>query len=611
MLPNDKLEVLVVEDSHDDVFLLQRHVRKLRAPRIVLHVEHTAGGALTWLERHTPDAILLDLSLPDVVGPTDALVRLRRTVPAVPVVVLTGSQEHRLAAEALRLGAQDFVSKAHIDADRLLRVLRHALERNRLQQKLRERRDSFSSIVDHSPEGILVVGADQRIRYANPAAGEMLGKPCEELLGAPMLWGNDDTLLFDLPIQLPSGEPGIGQAHFAETVWAGEGAELVTIRDVTRRRRAEEALREHNQRLERVRRMEAVGLLAGGVAHEFNNQLMVIQGFAELARATLDESHDIQGHLDRILVAARRSAAITTQLMSLSRRPSLAPQPTLLAPLLEEAEGLLAPLLGERITLLRRVEVPDAIVVLDASEVQQVLMNLAVNARDAMPGGGTLELGLRAGAPGWVTLWVRDTGVGMDDETQTRAFEPFFTTKEVGKGTGLGLSTVYGLAQRWGATVELDSTLGEGTTISLSVPLSSLSPAPPPEAAAAPRGLGEHVLVVEDEEAVREYLRAVLTEQGYRVTTAPRPDRVLQAPPRPDIIVSDVVMPGMSGPQMVAELRAQGIAAPVLYLSGYSDRQSAGDAGLSPDDAVLQKPVDVHRLLSCVRERLAQGAKGR
>ena len=616
MLPNDKLDVLVVEDSRDDVFLLQQHVQRVQAPRLDLHVAGTLGEALSWLSRHTADVVLLDLSLPDTGGWMAPLISLRQSVPRLPVVVLTERSDPRLSADAVRLGAQDILTKSDLTAERLVQVLRHALERNRLQLQLRASRDSFSSIVEHSPEGILVIGPDRRIRYANTAAGQMLGRSSTVLQGAPVPWRNEDTLLFDLSIRLPSGDGGVGQVHLSETLWAGEPAELVTIRDVSRRRRAEVALQEHNRHLERVRRMEAVGQLAEGVAHEFNNQLMVIQGFTEMALDVLPAEHAVYSHLERVLAAARRSAAITTQLLSLSQRPGFSPQPTRLSGLLREAAELLAPLLGERISL--RVDIHDADVVcmVDPREVQQVLMNLAVNARDAMPEGGVLEVGQRVvptppghGHTAWAELWIRDTGAGMDAETRARAFEPFFTTKDVGKGTGLGLSTVYGFVQRWGAQIDLQSAPGDGTTVSIQLPQSELRPRMPTEPPRAPRGQGERILVVEDEAAVRHYLRTLLSEHGYRVAVAAAAAEVLSAPldPEPAMMLVDVVMPGMSGPQMIALLRERGLQAPVVYLSGYPDRQSTGDAALSEDDTLLRKPVDAYKLLTQLRTVLDAG----
>jgi signal transduction histidine kinase/CheY-like chemotaxis protein len=475
MLPNDSLAVLVIEDSSVDAFL----IRKLLEPRARLQIVSTLAEALQWLAGHTPDVILLDLSLPDVLDQMSALIALRSAYSQLPVVVLTGADK-RLSEEALRMGAQDFLSKESLDADRLRRALSHARERNRLQQRLRESRDSFSSIVDHSSEGVLVVGADRLIRYANPRAERMLRRACPTLKGSMVPWPREDAMMFDLSICLPGGKEGIGHAHIARTVWAGAPAELITIRDVTHRRRDEQALREKNEQLERVRQMEAVGLLAAGTAHEFNNQLMIIQGFAELAEDTLGETHPVQSFLQRIRTAARRSSVITRQLTTMSSQKGPEARPARLGPLLRAITARLAPAPDVPITLELCLELPDAIAQVEGREVEQVLSALVSNACDAMPLGGSLDIGLSAAPPDTeradaqqARLWVRDTGTGMDDETRARAFQPFFTTKEVNQGTGLGLSMVYGIVQRWGASIDIEIRARGGVEVSIMLPLVS------------------------------------------------------------------------------------------------------------------------------------------
>lgn len=605
VLPIPRIDVLVVEDAVEDVYLLRRHLQKAQDLAVTLHIEETLIGAVQWLKTHTPDVVLLDLSLPDTTTPTEALQRIRDAYPSVPVVVLTGADE-QTADRVLRLGAQDFLTKQSIDADRLIRAMRHAMERHRLQQHLQASLASFSSIVERCPEGMLVLQAEHRICYANPAARDMLQLPQgDDVELAEVLAFNEQDLHFDLPIVRANGAPGIGQAHRADTVWEGAPAALIIIRDVTLHREADAALRAHNEHVERVRRMEAVGQLAGGVAHEFNNQLMVIQGFAELSRDTLSMDAPQQVYLERVLSASRRSSAITRQLLSFSRHPETEPQPTLLVPLIEEAKELLAPLLGETIALNLVLPARGVAAVVDPQEVKQMLMNLAINSRDAMPNGGRVEVGVRQ-AQDRVEVWVEDTGVGMDEETQSRAFEPFFTTKEVGKGTGLGLSTVYALAQHWDATIDLQSTVGSGTKVVLSLPSVSPPINPNLNANVPYSGSGVTILVVEDEPSVREYLQAALQTHGFDVQVAAAPHDVLARPlVCPDLMLVDVVMPGMSGPQMVTKLREQGCQSPVLYLSGYSRGEKAGDQGLSEHDELIAKPVDFATLLQRIHEKLA------
>ena len=405
----------------------------------------------------------------------------------------------------------------------------------------------------------------------------------------------------------------MGQARITATVWEDEPAWLVTVRDVTEQRTAERTLREHDQHLERIRRMEAIGLLAGGVAHEFNNLLMVIKGFTELAMLHRNDPDRVGNDLVRIRVASQRAAEITTQLLTLSRRSTLPPQRVILGPLMEETHRLLRPLLGERVVLEMVVEVPEAAVMVDPGEVQQVIMNLAINARDAMESVGRLQIGLRPAtgeAPiaqegDWVELWVRDDGVGMDEHTLTRAIEPFFTTKAVGAGTGLGLSTVFGIAQSWGATFHLESTPTHGTTASLYIPRLPARPAPAPLPARTRTTTTEDavVLIVEDEPAVREFLLEAL-QDCYQLRLAAGPDEALAifATARVDLMLTDVVMPGMSGPELHAELSRRGEAPPVIYISGYPQRQINAqlDAGIS----YLQKPLSADQLIEAIQATL-------
>jgi two-component system cell cycle sensor histidine kinase/response regulator CckA len=386
--------------------------------------------------------------------------------------------------------------------------------------------------------------------------------------------------------------------------------------DIGERKSLEEQLRQ-------AQKMEAVGQLAGGVAHDFNNLLTVIHGYAELLLATLNADDGRRTDVDEILKAAARAAGLTRQLLAFSRKQVL--QPTLLDlnSLVVSTSKMLRRLIGEDIELVTRLAPAPAAVHADAGQLEQILMNLAVNARDAMPHGGhlsietstvvldaayaTQHIGVRPGP--YVMLAVTDSGTGMDEQTRLRIFEPFFTTKERGRGTGLGLATVYGIVKQSGGHVWASSEAGRGSTFKVYLPRAeeeALVERPTAESQAAPTGW-ETVLLVEDEPAVRSLCRALLERAGYHVFEATDPrqaeDLFRQHADRIDLLVTDVVMPGSSGPSLFARLSAERPLR-VLYMSGYADNAII-QPGERPSDIVfLQKPFTADGLLCKVREAL-------
>ncbi len=601
-MPPPLLDVLLIANSQSET--LQE---LLAAMFPALRTAHSLQTGLVAATAPSPDLILLDLSSPDTAGELAALMRFRAEVPEVPVLVLADDPE--VSMSVMRLGAADCLARTGLSTVLLQRTIRHILERRRLLSHLQQSHSSFSSIVERSPDGVLVV-SEGVIRYANPAAASALGRQRSALIGEPSPW----SVAVGSTEEVPLADARHGEVRVSKTTWNGAPAVLQLVRDITRRKAAELALREQEQHVERVRRMEAIGLLAGGVAHEFNNLLMVIQGFTELAMVQRHNPVRVAEHLSQVHLSARRAADITTQLMRLSRHSSETPRRVYLAPLLEEARRLLTPLLGERIDLSVVTEDPAATVQVDPGEVHQAIMNLAINARDAMPGGGHLVLRLEAASAlpagergDWVVLSVVDSGVGMDAQTLAHALEPFFTTKEVGKGTGLGLATVFGLAQGWGAHLHLTSATNKGTTASLFFPRFTghepdASPAPARVASSATRSGTETILVVEDDEGVRALLQKILTRHGYTVLEAATTDRARQLASQADLLLLDVVMPDGSGAALRSDLLRGGIAVPMMLMSGYPSQRIADEL---PDGvSVMRKPLDAQTVLAAVRAAL-------
>jgi signal transduction histidine kinase/ActR/RegA family two-component response regulator len=394
-------------------------------------------------------------------------------------------------------------------------------------------------------------------------------------------------------------------------------------REIAERERTEEGLRASEAQLRQAQKMEAVGQLAGGIAHDFNNLLTGILGYSLLALDQLPPESRVRRDIQEIQNAGERAAALTRQLLAFSRSQVLTPRPLDLNAVVQNMEGLLRRLIDEDVELVTVCAPNLDIVRADQGQVEQVLMNLAVNARDAMPRGGALtietknrvlderyareHLTVRAGS--YVLLEVRDTGEGMNEETKSRMFEPFFTTKEQGKGTGLGLSTVYGIVQQSGGHIEVKSEVGRGTSFQIYLPAVA-EPADPPskQRAGTPNVRGtETILLVEDEALVRNLAREILTTLGYRVLFATdgfEALRVQSQEQRPiDLLITDVLMPRMNGPQLAKRLQQVLPDIGILFLSGYT-ADAAVRQGLRAEAAFLQKPFSPDALARMTREVL-------
>jgi len=388
---------------------------------------------------------------------------------------------------------------------------------------------------------------------------------------------------------------------------------VIVCRDVTERRMTEQTVRQ-------AQKMEAVGRLAGGIAHDFNNLLTVITGYCELLLYESSVPLQQRDYAEQIQQAAQRAASLTGQLLTFGRGAVVRPKPISLNSVIHGVEGMLRGLIGEDVALSLSLDPAVGAVKADVGQFEQVIMNLAVNARDAMPGGGKLvletadiqvtEAGLVPRGD-YVLLAVTDTGCGMDAETQSRIFEPFFTTKARGKGTGLGLAIVYGIVQQGGGCITVDSRPGMGSTFNIYLPrvAAPVPVAPGQPAFAAAVGGAETVLLVEDEGSLRSLVhRALASRGGYRVIEASCGEEALKvcrnhhAPI--DLVLTDVVMPGLKGPDLVARLRPLLPGARVLYMSGYADNALEYFQHQNPDAPLLSKPFTTEGLLHAVREVL-------
>lgn len=488
-------------------------------------------------------------------------------------------------------------------------------------------------IVANISQGVLLLDENLTVKTANPAGAallgpevELVGKRLEECLPVP--WArerSEETLRSGQPLTgaetsvVIGGKPRVLVLGIAPILLSGGSRQvLVTVEDVTERRREEERIRTAQQ-------LESLGRLAGGVAHDFNNALTVIKTVTELALQDLSPDHPLRSDLEQIQASADHAASLTRQLLAFARRQVLQPEVLDLNLVLEQLLPLLSRLVGEDIEVSLRLHPGGCTVLADRGQLEQVIMNLATNARDAMPEGGLLTIessiveldaesaashpGLGAGS--WVVVTVSDTGIGMPPEVKERVFEPFFTTKDPGRGTGLGLATVYGIVRQSGGVISVYSEPGEGTTFRIYLPLyisrsaeESGSTRQPP-AMEALRG-SETILLVEDDPAVRSSVRRVLESYGYTVLEASglREALALAARQRFDLVLTDVVMPGGSGKQVVDALAQRLGKVKALYVSGYTENHIAHRGVLDPGVSYLSKPFTAEELARKVREVL-------
>ncbi len=498
------------------------------------------------------------------------------------------------------------------------------------------------SIIDQANIWLHVLDRDLNTIVWNPAAAEMTGVSPEEALHSHFTWEvmypdpNEREAMLGTAREIIE-EGRVLENH--ETIictrsggtrsisWNARrlldaGGEpiglLATARDVTEHKQLETQLRQ-------AVKMEAIGRLAGGIAHDFNNMLTAILGNVQLISMRMDESDDNQRLLGEIRVAARRSADLTRQLLAFSRKQAMVPVALDLNAVIERIEPMLQRMIGEDISVLTNFDPYLGLTMADPSQTDQVLMNLVVNARDAMPDGGILTIetanavldesyaaGYADLQPGrYVMLSVSDTGIGMDRETQERIFEPFFTTKPEDRGTGLGLATVYGIVSQSGGHIYVYSEPGEGTVFKVYLPLLESGEAADLDERAGSEDLTgrETILLVEDEDIVRDLIATVLRRHGHSVLTAPDADEALEIAAgydgQIDIMVTDVVMPGDSGPELARAMAQIRPEMPVLFISGYAENMVARQGVLQEGVHYLQKPFDPEKLLRKIRAVLS------
>jgi len=648
----DPHNVLVVDDSPENLRMLGQLLEEAG------YEVSVATNAMAATERirldPVPDLILLDIVMPGMDG--FELLGCLKADPAttsIPVILISGITDAEQKVKGFQQGAVDYITKpfqaeevvarvdTHIRLIGLERLKHEIAERRRSEEALRASEERYRSLIQTAMDGFWLSDLEGRIVEVNQAYCRMSGYTADELVGRPVadLEASESTseVAEHIARLVETGHDHFRTKHrrkdgelleldISVNFWPGDGGRTVAfLRDVTEQTRAEAEHRHLEERLRQAQKLESIGRLAGGVAHDFNNMLGVIQGHAELVVLGLPDSSPLHADLSTILKATRKSADLTRQLLAFARKEVVAPK---VVDLNESTTGILAilhRLIGENVQLDWAPSPGLWPVLVDPSQFDQILTNLCLNARDAIAGAGTIFIRmanrpavatgtageLQAPLGDWVEVSVSDTGCGMDPETLSRIFEPFFTTKSQGKGTGLGLATVYGAVKQNGGTIDVRSEPGKGTDFVIRLLRHRVEHGADSSAAGVDNSCRhETILLVEDDANLLDLTRSMLEYSGYRVLSAQSPDKALELAlefrDSIGLLLSDVVMPGMNGRDLKNRIGHIVPRMKHLYVSGYTSDIIATHGVLDKGVNFLQKPFSVKELSRKVREVLDQ-----
>jgi two-component system cell cycle sensor histidine kinase/response regulator CckA len=643
-----EIRLLLIEDSEDDAVLV---VNRLR--RAGLHIAYerveTADAMGAALRLGAPDIVISDNGMPSF-NAEAALLLLRDTGLDVPFIVVSGQIGEESATALMRAGAHDFVLKDKLArlapaVQRELREARDRQERRRTEAALRTSEERFRLVAENLQDVLFRFrpGPSPVLDYISPAIAAMTGHTPDELYERPgLLFETMDPADRDIMRQSwrtpPSGPLTMrwprpdGTYTCAEqrlvAVHDADGATVAVegiLRDITAQTKADEQRRDLERQLHQAERLDSLGQLAGGVAHDFNNILGVISGYTGFVLDELGPDHACRPDLENIDDAARRAAALTRQLLIFSRLQPSHPELVDLNAVVGQIHRLLRRTIGEDIEFSIDVQPGLGVVTIDPSRLEQIIINLVVNARAAMPEGGSLTIrtanvdhvpataiGAAPQAGRYVLFTVSDTGCGMDEEVQRRAFEPFFTTRSTGQGSGLGLATVYGAVQEAAGAITVDSAPGCGTRITVYLPATdrpALTTEPDRTPGEAGRGRGERILVVEDDDDIRTITQRVLTRGGYEVSGAATREEALRlindGDLSFDLLLSDVIMPGMPVLEFIQTVLGVRPAIRIVFMSGYT---ADSDRRLPEGVPIVNKPFSSHALLNQIQTTLGGSA---
>ena len=661
----DRQKILIVDDKKENLYLLEKILSETGAEII----KATSGNdALKATLSHEFALAILDVQMPGMDGYELAeFIRAEERTRHVPIIFMSAVySDDYYVFKGYDAGGVDYIVKPynptvllskvsvflqlhrqqtellkhreHLEEQvkqRTVELQKEITERKRAEETLRESEEKYRLLVGNATDAIFVA-QDEVIKFPNPRTEELVGYSAEELATirfTDLIHPDDRDMVLDrhrrklkgesLPTTYSfriinrAGEELWTQLNTVAITWEGRPATLHFLRDITPQRKLE-------AQLQQSQKMEAIGTLAGGVAHDFNNLLTTIIGCSDLMMMRIGKDHELRENLEDIRKAGDRAASLTRQLLAFSRRQILEPKVIDLNDVIPDMDKMLRRLIGEDIDLetvlapgLGRVEA-------DPGQVEQIIMNLAVNARDAMPRGGKLTMETAnvdldeayarshvAVTPGpYVMMAISDSGTGMDEETLSKAFDPFFTTKEAGRGTGLGLSTVYGIVKQSKGNIWAYSEPGKGTTFKIYLPRVEKDAVEKEEVEATAESLtgSETILVVEDNEMVRGLAQTILQHYGYSVLAAQDGEEAIKVSKEHDgpidLMLTDVVMPKMSGKEVAERLNALRPDMKVLYMSGYTGNAIVHHGVLDREMRFIQKPFTTESLARKVREVL-------
>ncbi|GAB7027182.1 hybrid sensor histidine kinase/response regulator [Geotalea toluenoxydans] len=631
------LRILIIDDSPEDAVLLVRELKKEFSP--VMERVETEEAMLSAIEKGKWDVVVSDFVMPEFNG-LAAISILHQQNRDLPFIMVSGQMGEELAVEAMRAGAHDYLVKGNLS--RLIPAIKRELKeasdrdkRHKAEAALHATEARFKSLVEQSLVGIYLL-QDGIFSYVNPKFAEIFNFQQSELV--------DGRALLDLVIDedrqavaeicetilgySDNGPPcyfrGQGKCgkdlqlemHGTKTELNGRPAIIGTLLDITERKKAFEQLRQ-------AQKMEALGQLAGGIAHDFNNLLTIINGYSTLLLRSLDRESPQHQEAEQILKAGDRAADLTRQLLTFSRRQILAPRMLNLNDQICGIEKMLHRVVGEHIYLETSLAGDIGLIKIDPGQVEQIVMNLVVNAGDAMKDGGVISIAttnaeidqsfasIHPGSVmgGYVMLAVTDNGTGMTEEVKSRLFEPFFTTKEMGRGTGLGLATVYGIVKQNGGYIDVASELEKGTTFRIYLPRLKQQNTPVKLVSEVPAEGSHTILVVEDEPGVLNLVTHTLKNKGFNIIGTTDPLEALeifdQRGNEIDLLLSDVVMPFMNGPKLAEALTRKKPALKVIFMSGHTDDKVNFEKILENGTPFIAKPFTNGALVTKIARTLA------
>ncbi len=672
------IRVLLVEDSPSVAMQIQGFLKKAPDTNFIVEHRQNLGDGIELIRSGEIDIILLDLGLPDSDG-LDTFSRMRQAAPDIPTIVFTGVSDESTALEALRRGAQDYLVKGQVDRRLLVRAIRYSIERKQAEERLRLSEEKHRTLLEAMPDVVYKIDATGRFIFINKAI-ERLGYDPEALIGRHFkeIIHPEDVACFSRSSVLPRFEGRItghysspklvderragdrmtrdlvlriipanwnttddstcligsvtsygevtATGHYTQREGGQKNKEFTgtvgIIKDITERRKMEEEKEALEAQLQQSQKMEAIGRLAGGVAHDMNNLLGAIHGSASLLDAETGPEDGRRIDIENILMACRKGRDLTRNLLGFARKGKYIKQNISLGEVAQEAKELLVRTISKRIVVELELEEEEDFVEGDRNQIHHALMNVCINAADAVEGQGKITIGTRCVLlreeecealgdmqPGkYVELRITDTGTGMTDEAQAKAFEPFFTTKPKGEGTGLGLSMVYGVVKNHGGAVTLESEQGVGTTVVFLLPfLANVQRKSTPPSTKLPSTKPDRggILLVDDELAVRTSVRRLLEKLGYTVFLAEN-GRVaveMYQKKRKDIslVLLDLVMPVMDGTETFEVLKELDPNVRVLLSSGYSKDEKVEPLLNRGAIGFIQKPYEFKTLADVLK----------